>query len=43
VNGYENTNPEAPALIHFGPDRMQQWMLVRIKQQKEQDQTPQKE
>lgn len=38
---YNLTKDQAPALIHFGADRTQQWMLVRIKQQKEQEQTPQ--
>jgi hypothetical protein len=32
------TKDEAPILIHFGKDRTQQWMLVRIKQP---EQTPQ--
>ncbi|MDH3717069.1 MAG: protocadherin, partial [Planctomycetota bacterium] len=40
---YNLTKDEAPALIHFGADRTQQWMLVRIKQRKEHNQTPQNE
>ena len=29
---YSLTQDEAPALIHIGKDRTQQWMLVRLKQ-----------
>ncbi|MBN2580946.1 MAG: protocadherin [Pirellulales bacterium] len=29
---YNLTKDEAPALIHFGPDRTEQWMLVRLQQ-----------
>jgi hypothetical protein len=28
---YNLTKDEAPALIHFGPDRTEQWLLVRLK------------
>lgn len=42
--GLDNlTKNEAPALIHFGADRTEQWMLVRIQQQSEPEQTPQDE
>lgn len=30
---YNLTKDEAPALIHFGKDRTQQWLLVRLKNQ----------
>ncbi len=26
------TQPEAPVLVHFGPDKTQQWLLVRVEQ-----------
>jgi hypothetical protein len=29
---YNLTKDEAPALIHFGADRTEQWLLVRLKQ-----------
>jgi len=29
---YNLTKDEAPVLIHFGPDRTEQWLLVRLKQ-----------
>ena len=29
---YNLTQDEAPALIHIGKDKTQQWMLVRLKQ-----------
>lgn len=29
---YNLTKEEAPALVHFGADRTQQWLLVRLKQ-----------
>jgi len=29
---YNLTKDEAPVLVHFGKDRTQQWMLVRLKQ-----------
>ena len=28
---YNLTKDEAPALMHIGPDKTQQWLLVRIK------------
>jgi hypothetical protein len=28
---YNLTKDEAPALVHFGADRTEQWVLVRIK------------
>jgi hypothetical protein len=30
---YNLTQPEAPVLVHFGADKTQQWMLVRVEQQ----------
>ncbi len=33
------TKEEAPVLVHFGPDRTQQWLLVRLKQP-DQDKQP---
>ena len=35
---YNLTKDEAPVLIHFGKDRTEQWLLVRLKQQKGQSQ-----
>jgi hypothetical protein len=29
---YNLTQPEAPVLVHFGPDKTQQWLLVRVEQ-----------
>ena len=26
------TQPEAPVLVHFGADKTQQWLLVRVEQ-----------
>jgi hypothetical protein len=26
------TQPEAPCLVHLGPDKTQQWLLVRVEQ-----------
>jgi hypothetical protein len=33
---YNLTKDEAPVLIHFGKDRTEQWMLVRLKQPEDQ-------
>ena len=30
---YNLTKDEAPALLHFGKDRTEQWLLVRLKQE----------
>jgi hypothetical protein len=35
---YNLTKDEAPALIHIGKDKTQQWTLVRLKQQPQQQQ-----
>jgi hypothetical protein len=35
---YNLTKEEAPVLVHFGKDRTQQWMLVRMKQPADQGQ-----
>jgi hypothetical protein len=34
------TKDEAPALIHFGKDKTEQWLLVRLKQDQQQQDTP---
>jgi len=34
---YNLTKDEAPCLIHFGKDRTEQWLLVRLKKQEEGD------
>jgi len=34
---YNLTKDEAPCLIHFGKDRTEQWLLVRLKQNQQQD------
>ena len=31
---YNLTKDEAPVLIHFGADKTEQWLLVRLKDQK---------
>ena len=31
IDSYNLTKDEAPALIHFGSDRTEQWLLVRLK------------
>jgi hypothetical protein len=36
---YNLTKDEAPALVHFGSDRTEQWLLVRLKQDQSQDGT----
>lgn len=33
---YNLTKDEAPCLIHFGSDRVEQWLLVRLKQDQQQ-------
>jgi hypothetical protein len=38
---YNLTKDEAPALIHFGKDRTEQWLLVRLKQPEGADQASQ--
>jgi hypothetical protein len=38
---YNLTKAEAPALIHLGSDRTEQWLLVRLKQSDGQPQQPQ--
>jgi hypothetical protein len=38
---YNLTKDEAPCLIHYGADRTEQWMLVRLKQDQQQDAQPQ--
>jgi len=35
---YNLTKDEAPALVHFGQDRTEQWLMVRLNQQDQQDQ-----
>jgi hypothetical protein len=35
VGLYNLTKDEAPALIHFGTDRTEQWLLVRLKKPNE--------
>jgi hypothetical protein len=37
---YNLTKEEAPVLVHFGKDRTQQWMLVRMKQPDQNQQQP---
>jgi hypothetical protein len=32
---YNLTKPESPVLVHFGSDRTQQWLLVRVDQPKQ--------
>jgi hypothetical protein len=32
---YNLTKSETPCLVHFGPDRTQQWLLVRVEQPKD--------
>jgi hypothetical protein len=35
---YNLTKDEAPCLIHFGSDRTEQWLLVRLQQNQDQEQ-----
>ncbi len=37
---YNLTKDEAPALVHFGKDRTEQWLLVRLKQDEQQQESP---
>ncbi len=37
---YNLTKDEAPALVHFGKDKTEQWTLVRLKQDEQQQATP---
>jgi hypothetical protein len=37
---YNLTQNEAPVMIHFGPDRVESWLLVRLEQPKDQGGTP---
>ena len=32
---YNLTKDEAPAMVHFGPDRVEYWLLVRLKSDEE--------
>jgi hypothetical protein len=41
VGLYNLTKDEAPALLHFGKDRTEQWLLVRMQQPQQQDQPSQ--
>jgi hypothetical protein len=36
---YNLTKAEAPVLVHFGKDRTQQWLLIRLKQPAPSDQS----
>ena len=33
---YNLTQNEAPALVHFGPDKVEDWLLVRLEDEEKQ-------